>query len=709
MSKLLKTRVLYDGFDLPAFQPIAKGDFDPLQPFESDVRQAPATEDLRNFDGATVSVAASGVNYIDGLLSGVRWNLTSITFSFPDEASDYEAGYAGGAPAESFGQLSASQQAILRSALDGNTWRSIDGFTTLQTVDNGISADSTLRAAYSTDAGGSAYAYYPSSTYYGGDMWFGPTSGYNYATATLGSSGYRSTLHELGHALGLKHGHESGGPANIPVPVEYNHHEFTVMPYISYEGGSPTGYTNEAGGYPQSFMMVDIAALQYMYGANFDGGDSTYTWSSTTGEMFINGVGQGAPNNGAGGAYNRIFLTIWDNGGTNDTYDASNYTNDVSIDLRPGYSSVLSTDQVAYLGGGPNGGYARGNVYNAFLYNGDLRSLVENATGGIGNDTLVGNQGDNTLNGGAGADALDGGIGNDRLDGGIGIDTMTGGIGNDHYIVDNAGDVINEVAGEGTADRVSARASYVLAADDDIEVMTTVSSTATTAINLTGNALHQEITGNYGANILRDGAGAADLLKGLAGNDTYQIYTKATTIVETVAGDTADRVMAAVDYTLGAGVRVEIMTTNGSAGLSGIDLTGNEFVQAITGNAGNNILNGKGGSDTLKGLGGKDTFVFNTALGPNNVDKILDFNVTDDTIKLENAIFTTLTTVGTLAATLFKDNFLAPRDADDKIIYNSNTGSLFYDADGLGSASTAVKFASLATGLSLTASDFIVI
>jgi serralysin len=68
-------------------------------------------------------------------------------------------------------------------------------------------------------------------------------------------------------------------------------------------------------------MMADIAALQYMYGANFGGSSSTYTWSSTTGEMFINRVGQGALNNGAGGVYNRIFLTIWDNGGSNDIYD----------------------------------------------------------------------------------------------------------------------------------------------------------------------------------------------------------------------------------------------------------------------------------------------------------------------------------------------------------------------------------------------------
>lgn len=75
------------------------------------------------FDGAIAAVGASGTNYIDGLLSGRKWNLSTITFSFPDESTDYESGYADDAPLEDFGQLSQSQQSILRAALDGNTWR----------------------------------------------------------------------------------------------------------------------------------------------------------------------------------------------------------------------------------------------------------------------------------------------------------------------------------------------------------------------------------------------------------------------------------------------------------------------------------------------------------------------------------------------------------------------------------------------------------
>ena len=91
-------------------------------------------------------------------------------------------------------------------------------------------------------------------------------------------------------------------------------------------------------------MMLDIAAIQYMYGANYNtnAGNTVYTFSTTTGEMFIDGVGQGTPE------INRIFRTIWDGNGV-DTYDLSNYTTDLNIDLAPGGWSVFDTDQLALL------------------------------------------------------------------------------------------------------------------------------------------------------------------------------------------------------------------------------------------------------------------------------------------------------------------------------------------------------------------------
>ena len=103
------------------------------------------------------------------------------------------------------------------------------------------------------------------------------------------------------------------------------------MSYRSYIGASATsGYTNGANSYPQTLMMYDIAALQEMYGANYKtkAGNTVYKWSPTTGEMSINGVGQGAP------AGNKIFMTMWDGGGR-DTYDFSNYTTNLTVNLSP--------------------------------------------------------------------------------------------------------------------------------------------------------------------------------------------------------------------------------------------------------------------------------------------------------------------------------------------------------------------------------------
>ena len=103
-------------------------------------------------------------------------------------------------------------------------------------------------------------------------------------------------------------------------------------------------------------------------------------------------------------AANRIFMTVWDGGG-NDTYDFSNYTTNLSVNLQPGGWTTASTAQLAYLG---NGHYAIGNIANALLYQNNPASLIENAIGGSGNDTITGNTANNKFTGGAGNDHLDG-------------------------------------------------------------------------------------------------------------------------------------------------------------------------------------------------------------------------------------------------------------------------------------------------------------
>jgi hypothetical protein len=360
-----------------------------------------------------VSASATNNPEIDGLLGGTKWSGT-ITYSFPDSSSDYVAGYGDGEPvAAGFSQAPLAMQQAITYAV-----ALISGYTNAAIQFAGTNG-ADIAVAQSSAANPTSYAYYPSNGPTGGDVWFGTQ--YNYSQAALGNYFFTTAIHELGHAFGLKHSQETGGVANVAVPAAHDDSEFTVMSYRSYVGGPLTGYTNEAYGYPQTYMANDILALQTLYGANFTTHqeNTVYSWSSTTGQEFINGVAQLAPGGGSGGSANRIFETVWDGNGI-DTYDLSNYTTAVTINLNPGASSVTSAAQIAYLG---NGHYAAGNIYNAYLYNSDVRSYIDNAIGGSGNDTLVGNAIANNLNGGAGNDTLTGGGGNDTIIGGSGTDT----------------------------------------------------------------------------------------------------------------------------------------------------------------------------------------------------------------------------------------------------------------------------------------------
>ena len=152
-------------------------------------------------------------------------------------------------------------------------------------------------------------------------------------------------------------------------------------------------------------------------------------------------------------------MTVWDGGGT-DTYNMSNFAGDDTINLALGSSSITSDAQRANLGAGHQ---AQGNVYNSLLFNGDLRSIIENAVGGAGADTITGNQANNVLTGNGGSDSLYGGDGNDFLNGGARIDTMTGGTGDDTHYVGAAGDIVIEAVGGGT-DSIYASTNYILAA-----------------------------------------------------------------------------------------------------------------------------------------------------------------------------------------------------------------------------------------------------
>ncbi|MGO7552300.1 M10 family metallopeptidase C-terminal domain-containing protein [Rhizobium johnstonii] len=534
-------------------------------------------------------VSSTGDQKVDGLLGDFAWS-GSITYAFPTSSSSYAYG---DEKYHSFSSISSQQQSLALYFMEqsygsaANDGFSVEGFTNAN-FEAGSANTATVRFAQSS-LPDTAWAYLPASGGPGGDVWFG--TGYagteddlrfprfgNYAGHTL--------AHELGHALGLKHAHEGG----IVVPSAYDSLEYTIMTYHTYVGDNLSGYKYEHDGAPQTFMMLDIAALQEMYGADYttNSDNTVYKWNPNQGITYVNGVAAITP------AANRIFATIWDGGGI-DTYDLSAYTTGLKIDLRAGGHSVFSQGQLADLGGGPNNGYARGNIFNALLYHGNVASLIENVQAGSGNDSIIGNEADNTLWGNAGNDSLSGGAGND---------TLIGGTGNDTYIVDDLADVVTEGVNEGTDLIRTALSSFALTNIANVENLT---FTGTGAFTGTGNSLANTITGGAGNDTLDGGAGN-DTLIGGAGNDIYVVDAGVDFVVESANKGTDTVRTALSSYILSNNVENLIYT--GSASFTG---TGNALANTITGGAGNDVLDGGAGADTLIGGTGDDTYVVDNA------------------------------------------------------------------------------------------------
>lgn len=367
-------------------------------------------------------VARAGDQNIDGLLARARWSSEFLTYSFPINGSSYGKPYGWGEVEDGFEALNSSQTAAVRAG-----FRMIAAVTNLNFAEvEETPADQAILRFAMSDVPSSAWTYSPDVNEESGDTWFRNAGGW-YETPVPGNYAFYTALHEMVHGIGLKHGHESAGfGAMLP---DRDSMEYSITTYRSYVGASAAHVENEAVGYAQTLMIYDIAALQHLYGANYSerSGNTIYRWSPTTGETFIDGVGQGSP------AGNRVFMTVWDGGG-NDCYDLSNYETSVQVDLRPGTWSKTSDGQLAYLGGGQ---YARGSIANALLHEGDARSLIENAVGGSGADQITGNEAANSLSGIHGADRLFGLDGNDVLNGGAGNDRLAGGAGRDKFVFDS--------------------------------------------------------------------------------------------------------------------------------------------------------------------------------------------------------------------------------------------------------------------------------
>ena len=259
----------------------------------------------------------------------------------------------------------------------------------------------------------------------------------------------------------------------------------------------------------------------------------------------------------------------------------------------------------------------------------NLESLI--LMSGAGSIDGTGTDLDNVIAGNEGANTLIGLGGDDSLNGGAGVDIMVGGLGNDTYVVDNVGDAVTELSGEGT-DTVVTSVSYTLGTN--VEGLTLAGGAG--SISGTGNAAANAIVGNESANTLTglagddslDGGAGADTMAGGAGNDVYTVESTSDLVVELVDEGT-DTVISSVGYTLSA--NVENLTLQSGAG--SIGGTGNALANVLLGNTGNNALNGLAGddyiiggtgNDTIDGGAGVDTVVFG---GPrSNYQVVWDFD-----------------------------------------------------------------------------------
>ena len=355
----------------------------------------------------------------------------------------------------------------------------------------------------------------------------------------------------------------------------------------------------------------------------------------------------------------------------------------------------------------------------------DTLISIEHISSGGGDDKLTGNIAGNSLSAGAGNDIIDGGAGNDALYGGNGNDLLFGGVGNDRI---DGGLGIDRAWFVGTtAATVNLLLTVAQVTGYGTDTLTGIEHVISGSGNdwLTGDALGNNLGSGAGNDTVNGGAGndalyggdGNDLMVGGIGNDRIDgglgtdraYYTGTTAATVNLSLITAQVTGFGTDTLLGI---EHLSSDSGNDRLTG-NTSGNSLISGagndtVDGGAGNDALYGGDGNDSLTGGTGSDTFVFNTVLGAVNSDRITDFSFLEDTIRLENAVFTGLAN-GVLTAAVFVANVTGlAADASDRIIYETGTGNLYFDADGTG-VGARVQFAVLNSGLAVTSADFFVI
>ncbi|HEX8382209.1 MAG TPA: M10 family metallopeptidase C-terminal domain-containing protein [Sphingomonas sp.] len=511
-----------------------------------------------------------------------------------------------------FQEFSDAQKASARESM--GMWDEIVAYTFLET--SVANADVTF-GNYTNQPGTQAYAYLPYE--YGGissglqgDVWVNGNEASNLQLG-FGDYGPITLIHEIGHAIGLQH----PGAYNAAPGVSFTYannaeyyqdsRQYTVMSYFNAEntGAAPIDWSRLQFVYAQTPLVHDIATAQAIYGTDTTTrtGDTVYGFNSTADREVFDFTKNDMP-----------VLTIWDAGGI-DTIDFSGWNTNSTINLAPGSfssgggSGVVPLETLKAQGLLPpsytEAQYTafrlRYNALDGLLHDNisiAYGATIENATGGGGDDVLLGNTvgnvlkgnaGNDTLRGLGGDDTLIGGVGNDMLDGGEGVDTVDFADGPQGVTINLARGTVTGAAGTDTLVSIeNVRASR----GDDI---------------ITGNAGANRVKGETGNDRIDGGAGD-DILFGDGGDDTIIGGLGDDDLAGGVGIDTVDF------YATGAAVTVDLSDTkaqNTGAGLDRItgfeNLRGSTMGDTLTGSAAANRIKGEAGNDRIFGLGGDDT------------------------------------------------------------------------------------------------------
>ncbi len=338
---------------------------------------------------------------------------------------------------------------------------------------------------------------------------------------------------------------------------------------------------------------------------------------------------------------------------------------------------------------------------------GDIASGFENLYGSDFGDTLTGDDNANYIIGSGGADLINGAAGNDLIRGGVGADVLIGGDGIDNLqyegsdagvTVDLSLDGVAQVsAGDASGDIIS---GFENVSGSELSDMLTGNIERNFLLGLEGN---DTIDGGGGNDVIRGGTGA-DHLVGGAGSDLLQYGGSTAGVSIDLNADGAGLQSAS-----GGDAEGDVISEFEHIYATNFDdvLTGNEVRNILYSYDGDDTLDGGAGNDVLRGGAGEDTFVFSTAFGVGNVDRIIDFSASDDNIQLDSNVFVGLDTGGLDTLEFLTNGTGIAETAEQRIIYDDVTGNLFFDYDGNGAGESAL-FATLSSGLTLTEMDFFI-